>query len=59
MLIKYFYMNIGPNEAMLLYIGSYEAKYQLLISKRVSTGLKYFNDSEAFIDIWWYDCWYA
>ena len=27
----------------------YEAKYQLLINKRESTGLKYFNDSKAFI----------
>ena len=26
-----------------------EAKYQLLINKRESTGLKYFNDSKAFI----------
>ena len=28
----------------------YEAKYQLLINKRESTGLKYFNDSKAFIE---------
>ena len=27
----------------------YEAKYQLLINKRESTGLKYLNDSKAFI----------
>ena len=27
-----------------------EAKYQLLINKRVSTGLKYSNDSKAFIE---------
>ena len=27
----------------------YEAKYQFLINKRESTGLKYFNDSKAFI----------
>ena len=27
----------------------YEAKYQLLINKRKSTGLKYFNDPKAFI----------
>ena len=26
----------------------YEAKYQLLINKRESTGLKYLNDSKAF-----------
>ena len=28
----------------------YEAKYQLLINKRESAGLKYFNDSKAFIE---------
>ena len=28
----------------------YEAKYQFLINKRVKTGLKYFNDSKAFIE---------
>ena len=28
----------------------YEAKYQFLISKRVSTGLKHFNDSKVFIE---------
>ena len=28
----------------------YEAKYQLLIKKRESTGLKYFNDSKVFIE---------
>ena len=28
----------------------YKAKYQLLIKKRESTGLKYLNDSEAFIE---------
>ena len=27
-----------------------EAKYQLLINKRESTGLKYLNDSKAFIE---------
>ena len=27
----------------------YEAKYQFLISKRESTGLKHFNDPKAFI----------
>ena len=27
----------------------YEAKYQLLINKRESTSLKYFNDSKSFI----------
>ena len=28
----------------------YEAKYQFLIHKRESTGLKHFNDSKAFIE---------
>ena len=28
----------------------YEAKYQLLINKRESTGLKYLNYSKAFIE---------
>ena len=28
----------------------YEAKYQLLINKRERTGLKYLNDSKAFIE---------
>ena len=28
----------------------YEAKYQLLIKKRESTDLKYFNDLKAFIE---------
>ena len=28
----------------------YEAKYQLLINKRESTGLKYFNDSKTIIE---------
>ena len=28
----------------------YEAKYQFLISKRESTGLKHSNDSKVFID---------
>ena len=28
----------------------YEAKYQLLIKKRESAGLKHFNDSKAFIE---------
>ena len=30
----------------------YEAKYQFLINKHESTGLKHLNDSEAFIDFW-------
>ena len=28
----------------------YKAKYKLLINKRESTGLKYFNDSKGFIE---------
>ena len=28
----------------------YEAKYQFLINKRESTGLKHFNDPKAFIE---------
>ena len=28
----------------------YKAKYQFLINKQESTGLKYFNDSKAFIE---------
>ena len=28
----------------------YEAKYQFLINKRESTGLKHFNDQKAFIE---------
>ena len=28
----------------------YEAKYQFLINKKESTGLKHFNDSKAFIE---------
>ena len=28
----------------------YEAKYQLLINKRECTGLKYLNDSKAFVE---------
>ena len=30
----------------------FEAKYQLLINKWENTGLKHFNDSEAFIEHW-------
>ena len=28
----------------------YEAKYQLLIQKRESAGIKYLNDSKAFVE---------
>ena len=31
-------------------IDPYKAKYQFLINKRESTGLKYLNDSESFIE---------
>ena len=30
----------------------YEAQYQLLINTRESTGIKYLNDSKAFIEYW-------
>ena len=30
--------------------GPYEAKFQLLIKKRESTGLKYLNDSKGFVE---------
>ena len=30
----------------------YEGKYQLLINKRDSTGLKHLNDSKVFIEYW-------
>ena len=30
----------------------YEVKYQFLINKRESTGLKHFNDSKAFTEFW-------
>ena len=30
----------------------YEAKYQLLTNKTQDKGLKYLNDSKAFIDYW-------
>ena len=50
----------------------YEDKYQFLINKRKSTGLKHFNDPKVFIEysndmqdvykninsFWWYDCRY-
>ena len=41
------------NQILILFLYSKdpnEAKYQLLINKRESAGLKYFNDSKAFID---------
>ena len=45
-------INHEPNiDKIYLYSkGIYQAKYQLLISKRESTGLKYLNDSKAFIE---------
>ena len=39
-LTKYFLYAIDP----------YKAKHQLLIEERESTGLKYLNDSKAFIE---------
>ena len=39
------------NDKIYLYAKDpYEAKYQFLINKRESTGLKHFNDSKAFIE---------
>ena len=32
----------------------YEAKYEFLIGKQESTGLKHFNDSKAFMELKWY-----
>ena len=45
-------MNYEPDiDKIYLYAkDQYEAKYQLLINKRESTGLKYLNDSKAFIE---------
>ena len=45
-------VNIEPDiDKIYLYATDpYEAKYQLLINKRVSTGLMYLNDSKAFIE---------
>ena len=43
--------NEPDNDKIYLYAKNlYEAKYQLLINKRENTGLKYFNDSKAFIE---------
>ena len=45
-------VNIEPDiDKIYLYATDpYEAKYQLLINKRVSPGLMYLNDSKAFIE---------
>ena len=48
-------MNLINNQPdidkLYLYVkDSFEAKYQILINKRESTGLKRFNDSKAFIE---------
>ena len=45
-------VNVEPDiDKIYLYATDpYEAKYQLLINKRVSTGLMYLNDSKAFIE---------
>ena len=44
-------INYEPNiDKIFLYAKDpYEAKYQLLINKRESTGLKYLNDQKGFI----------
>ena len=43
--------NEPDNDKIYLYAKNlYEAKCQLLIDKRENTGLKYFNDSKAFIE---------
>ena len=41
----------------------YETKYQFLVNKRESIGLKHFNDPKNPNindpnSFWWYDCWY-
>ena len=36
----------------------YEAKYQSLINKHDSTGLKYFNYSKVFIEYFYWYGWY-
>ena len=41
---------LGFDEIYLYVKNPSEAKYQLLIKKRESTGLKYFKDSKAFIE---------
>ena len=44
-------INNQPDTDKYLYAKDpYEAKYQFLISKRESTGLKHFNDPKAFTD---------
>ena len=45
-------INHGPDiDKVYLYAKDpYEVKYQLLIKKREITGLKYLNDSKAFIE---------
>ena len=45
-------LNHEPDSDKIYLFGKnpYEIKYQLLISKRESTGLKYLNDSKAFIE---------
>ena len=44
--------NIISNQTLIKYDlyakNSYEAKYEFLINKRESTGLKYFNGSKAY-----------
>ena len=40
----------GINKIFLYAKDPFEAKYQLLINKRESTGIRYLNDSKAFIE---------
>ena len=42
-------INQQPEIDKIFFKDPYEAKYQFLINKRESTGLKNFNDSKAFI----------
>ena len=50
--MHYYLINNEPDiDKICLYAKDpYEAKYQLLINKRENTGLKYFNDSKAFVE---------
>ena len=60
---EYSYLEVLPLEKQMHYLmmnqilivflyakDPYEVEYQLLINKRESTGLKYLNDSKAFIE---------
>ena len=43
-------INNKPENDKVPYEDPYEAKYQLLINKRETAGLKYLNDSKAFVE---------